>query len=91
MSTKHVVGPKSGEVVQMPTTPQGVSKLLDQYGVGPIKLVGTEDAFYERHLVFDNVVDLDTADARERFEALARSVRDILSQRLSRRSRHLLR
>jgi glycogen phosphorylase len=81
MSTKHVVGPKSGAVVQMPTTPQAVSKLLDQYGVGPIKFVGTEDAFYERHLVFDNVVALDTADARERFEALARSVRDILSQR----------
>ena len=36
---------------------------------------------YERHLVFDNVVDLAAAGPRERFEALAHSVRDILSQR----------
>jgi starch phosphorylase len=36
---------------------------------------------YERHLVFDNVVDRAAADARDRFEALAHSVRDILSQR----------
>jgi starch phosphorylase len=31
--------------------------------------------------LFDNVVDLTVADARERFEAVAHSVRDILSQR----------
>jgi starch phosphorylase len=36
---------------------------------------------YERHLIFDNVVDPAVAGARERFEALARSVRDMLSQR----------
>ena len=36
---------------------------------------------YERHLLFDNVVDLKAASARDRFEAIARSVRDILSQR----------
>jgi glycogen phosphorylase len=58
-----------------------LSKLLKQYGCGPIKLAGTDNALYERHLVFDNVVDLDTAGPRERFEAFARSVRDILSQR----------
>ena len=38
-------------------------------------------AFYERHLVFDNVIELLAAGPRERFEAFARSVRDILSQR----------
>jgi len=43
--------------------------------------VGTANALYERHLVFDNVVDLAVAGPRERFEAVARSVRDILSQR----------
>jgi starch phosphorylase len=42
---------------------------------------GTDEALYERHLLFDNGVDLDAATARDRFEALARSVRDILSQR----------
>jgi starch phosphorylase len=36
---------------------------------------------YERHLVFDNVVDLAAAGPRERFEAFARSVRDVLSRR----------
>ena len=57
------------------------TKLLDQYGCGPVGLAGTNNAFYERHLVFDNVVDLPAAGPRERFEAFARSVRDILSQR----------
>ena len=36
---------------------------------------------YERHLVFDNVMDPPAAGPRERFEAFARSVRDFLSQR----------
>jgi glycogen phosphorylase len=62
-------------------TPEALSKLRSQYGVGPIPLSGTENALYERHLVFDNVVDLASAGARERFEAIAHSVRDILSQR----------
>ncbi len=81
MSTKHAVDPKSEKVIPMQPSSESISKLVDQYGVGPIKFIGTEDAFYERHLVFDNVVDLETADARERYEAFARSVRDILSQR----------
>ncbi len=59
----------------------GNSKLLQQYGCGSIQFAGTDNAFYERHLVFDNVVGLAAAGPRERFEALARAVRDILSQR----------
>jgi starch phosphorylase len=58
-----------------------MSKLLQQYGCGPIPFTGTDNAFYERHLVFDNVIELIAAGPRERFEAVARSVRDILSQR----------
>ena len=57
------------------------AQLLKQYGCGPIRFVGTDNAFYERHLVFDNVIELTTASARERFEAVARSVRDVLAQR----------
>jgi glycogen phosphorylase len=57
------------------------SSLLERYGCGPVELAGTDNAFYERHLVFDNVLGLRAAGLRERFEALARSVRDILSQR----------
>ena len=58
-----------------------LSKLLEQYGCGPVQFSGTDDALYERHLVFDNVIEATTIGARERFEAFARSVRDILSQR----------
>ncbi|TLD43625.1 MAG: Glycogen phosphorylase [Candidatus Jettenia ecosi] len=56
-------------------------ELLKQYGCGQIQFTGTADGFYERHLIFDNVTDLKVAGARERFEAFARSVRDVLSQR----------
>jgi starch phosphorylase len=57
------------------------SKLLEQYGCGPIQFTGTGDALYERHLLFDNVTDHAALGPRERYEAVARSVRDILSQR----------
>jgi glycogen phosphorylase len=57
------------------------SALLKQYGCGPIEFTGTDNAFYERHLLFDSVVDPAAAGARERYEAVARSVRDVLSQR----------
>jgi starch phosphorylase len=63
------------------TTGSGVAKMLRQYGCGPIQFVGTDNALYERHLLFDNVVALTAAGALERFQALARSVRDVLSQR----------
>jgi glycogen phosphorylase len=56
-------------------------KLLEQYGCGPIQFTGTSDALYERHIVFDHGMDRASIGARERFEAVARSVRDVLSQR----------
>jgi starch phosphorylase len=59
----------------------GIDKLLEQYGCGPIQFTGTGDALYERHLMFDNVVDAGTLGSREHHEAAARSVRDLLSQR----------
>jgi glycogen phosphorylase len=58
-----------------------MATLLRQYGCGPVELAGTDNALYERHLFFDNVVKLTAAGSRERFEAFAHSVRDILSQR----------
>jgi starch phosphorylase len=60
---------------------QAGSDLLEQYGCGPIRFSGHQDALYERHLLFDDVIDPVDAGARERFEAAARSVRDVLSQR----------
>jgi glycogen phosphorylase len=74
----------STQEMTAPPTPKDSdlrSKLLKQYGYGPIQFSGTDDAFYERHLVFDYVVDLAAAGPRERFEAIAHTVRDILSQR----------
>ena len=58
-----------------------VSKLPEQYGCGPVRLAGAHDSLYERHLLFDNVVDRAAIDLRQSFEAFARSVRDVLSQR----------
>ncbi len=58
-----------------------VENLIAQYGCGPVKFSGADEALYERHLLFDSVTDLKVADARDRFEAIARSVRDVLSQR----------
>ena len=42
---------------------------------------GTDDALYERRLVFDHVVDPEDAGPREQFEAVAAAIRDVLSQR----------
>ncbi|MGB3552915.1 MAG: glycogen/starch/alpha-glucan phosphorylase [Candidatus Binatus sp.] len=36
---------------------------------------------YDRHVVFDHAVSLEQASHRERFEAVARSLRDLLTQR----------
>ncbi len=47
-------------------------------------LSGMDGSLYERHLFFDKVTDLADAGARDRFEAFARSVRDVLSRRWAR-------
>jgi starch phosphorylase len=66
---------------EVPVSAPDASVLLEQYGCGPVRFAGAGSALYERHLLFDNVIDLAAAAARDRFEALARSVRDVLSQR----------
>src|SRR5437867_10622742 len=63
------------------TASDSMATLRRQYGCGPVELTGSADALYERHLLFDNVADPAAAGARERYEAFARSVRDVLSQR----------
>jgi starch phosphorylase len=69
-------------VVDPKTPPQSrTAKLLEQYGAGPIHFAGTDNGLYERHLLFDHVVEPAGADARDRFEAFARAARDVLSQR----------
>jgi starch phosphorylase len=74
MSTKPVVSIEEG------AAQRDVAKLLKQYGCGPIQLTGA-DGLYERHLHFDSIRDAAAIRTREEYEAIARSVRDILSQR----------
>jgi starch phosphorylase len=85
MSTKPVskdpVKEKASSVVAMPAASEDLADIRRRYFVGPIHLTGTESALYERHLLFDNIIDLADAGERERFEAVAHSVRDVLSQR----------
>jgi starch phosphorylase len=57
------------------------NEVLQQYGVGPIQFSGTNDALYERHLIFDHVIHPKQADLQDQYEAAARAIRDILSQR----------
>ena len=74
MSAKGVI-----PIDDRPTKTDG-AKLLKQYGCGPIPLIGV-DGLYDRHLLFDNIKDPAAVPTRERYEAFARSVRDVLSQR----------
>jgi glycogen phosphorylase len=55
------------------------TNVLQRYECGPFRFA--DDDYYDRHLVFDHVVPEEKANARERFEALASSVRDLLTQR----------
>src|SRR5215471_20693367 len=81
MSTKTVTQPSSAKVVPMATKKDDISKLLQQYNSDLIRFSGAEDALYDRHLIFDRAIDPRVASARERFEAFAHSVRDLLAQR----------
>ncbi|MGC2172111.1 MAG: glycogen/starch/alpha-glucan phosphorylase [Candidatus Sulfotelmatobacter sp.] len=81
MSTNRVAHPSSAKVVPMTTSATNVSDALQTYGCGAMPFIGTENAFYDRHLVFNRAIDPKAASARERFEAFSRSVRDILAQR----------
>ena len=53
----------------------GLADLRQRYGCGPIEFTGSHNALYERHLLFDHVVDLQAARAYDRYDAFARSVR----------------
>src|SRR5260370_21779788 len=62
------------------TEPDVIAELRHQYLGDPYEFAGAENALYERHLIFDDIVDPGAAGWRERFEAFARSVRDVLSK-----------
>src|SRR5262245_2385135 len=57
-------------------------KQLKQYECGGFPFTGkAAPDYYDRHLVFDHAVAVANAGPRERFEAVARSLRDLLTQR----------
>src|SRR5512138_1654668 len=56
-------------------------ELRHQYGCGPVQFSGADEALYNRHLLFDDVIDPFKATPREQYEAMARSLRDVISQR----------
>jgi hypothetical protein len=60
--------------------PENLSKLIDQYGCGPVQFTGTDNALYKRHLFFDNVIDL--AAARETGLRLLPAPHGIASRRV---------
>jgi starch phosphorylase len=81
MSTKTVTQPSPAAVVPIPKKKDSVSERLQQYSGDSVQFAGTTDALYDRHLIFDRAIDPKVASARERFEAFAHSVRDVLAER----------
>ena len=65
------------------TTPPGPAgrphPSLSRYECGPFTF--SHKDYYDRHLMLDHVVDIPEASPRQRYEAVARSVRDLLAQR----------
>src|SRR5262245_34979235 len=57
------------------------SASVEPYEHVPVHLLGGNNVLFERHLLYDRVVERSAADSRDRFEAFGRAVRDILSHR----------
>ncbi|HMP02977.1 MAG TPA: glycogen/starch/alpha-glucan phosphorylase [Gemmatales bacterium] len=57
----------------------GSAELLARYECDGFKFPDRD--YYDRHVVFDHVVRMESASQRERFEAVARTLRDLLAQR----------
>jgi glycogen phosphorylase len=81
MSKAGLIVPATPATEKAAASASAIHDLLEQYGCGPVQFSGTADGLYERHLVFDSVINVADADARMQYEAAANSVRDVLSQR----------
>jgi len=66
---------------------ESLSALRERYGCGPIQFSGSQDALYERHVLFDRVADPGQANAHDRWEAMAHALRDVIAQRWYRTER----
>jgi starch phosphorylase len=58
-----------------------VSQITDRKSIEPVRFSGDPNSSYERHLMLDHAVAPGRATPRERYEALARSIRDLLTER----------
>ena len=67
--------------------PEELVELAHRYGIAPADFGTALYALYERHLLLDNSIDPAVTNAREHYEAFARSVREILAQRWVKTSR----
>jgi glycogen phosphorylase len=61
--------------------PKETAVILKQYECGPVPLTRDPDAAFARHLVFDHMIEPKLASTRQRFQAVARTLRDLLAQR----------
>src|SRR3974390_1132926 len=68
-------------VVSKPNDSAIAPQLAARYGIAPTHFADTLHWLYARPLLCDNDVDPAITNAREHYEAFARSVREILSQR----------
>ena len=69
-------------VVARPSSrPEGNTDILKQYECGLVPLEQDQDAAFRRHLAFDHMVEPENSSTRQKFQALARSIRDLLAQR----------
>jgi starch phosphorylase len=68
-------------VASKPSRTESAATLASQYGMEANFASGILRGLYERHLLFDNHKDPAITNVREHYEAFARSVRDVLSQR----------
>lgn len=69
---------KPGDLSPERNRPPSTDK-IEQYECGPLRLRGFEH--YDRRLMFGHAVSMEQASQRERFEALAWVLRDLLTQR----------
>src|SRR5215475_10377403 len=67
--------------VRSPSSDESLARLASRYGIAPTDFGNALYGLYERHLLGDNGIDPAVTNAREHYEAFARSVRDILAKR----------
>jgi glycogen phosphorylase len=66
--------------MEKPTSLKAGAQSLAFYECGPLRFANAED-IYDRRVVFDHAISLEKASDRERFEGVARALRDLLTQR----------